>query len=401
MEEFQEICIEGGDVVLPDRVVHGGTVILSGGVVRFAGLPGDPRSAKGGRGDPVRIDARGTWVCPALCETHIHGCGGMWTGEDFERSVAFMGRFLARQGVGLFLPTTVGDEASIEGLGRALETLRSEEDLKGRIPGIYVEGPFVSPARRAAIPERCLHEVSLEHLDRLIGLSRNSLRVMTFAPELPGAWRLPAWMRERGILPALGHSEAALADLEPLAAEPLLDVTHLFNGMSGVSHKTPGLAHWALLDGRAFTEVVGDGLHVHPAAMRLVLRARPQERIVLISDAVAPAGLPEGRQPSTGAPPTMYGRRVVARGAGVFYEDDGTLVGSRFLVRDGVARLVGELGVPVHAAVAMASLNPARMLGYGNKGALLMGYDADLAVLSRDFRECSLCVWEGRILHRA
>lgn len=400
-----EILIEGGDVVLPDRIVVGGTVALSMGTIRFSGSGGDAHRVHAAGRDALRIDARGSWICPALYETHIHGCGGAWTGEDFPGSLSAMGRFLARQGVGLFLPTTVSEECAIEGLGTALDALRADSGLTGRIPGIYVEGPFVAPARRAAIPAGCLREVSLDYLDRLYELSKGHLRVMTFAPELRGARELPGWMRERGILPALGHSDAAMADLEPYASEALLGVTHLFNGMSGVSHKAPGLAHWALLDRRVFTEIVGDGLHVHPSAMRLALQVRPADKMVLISDALAPAGLPEGEAASgtasAAASGTMYGRNVVSRGAGVYYEEDGTLVGSRLLVRDGLARLTGELGVPVPSAVAMASCNPARMLGLRNKGALLLGYDADVAVLSRDFRECSLCVWEGRILHRA
>jgi N-acetylglucosamine-6-phosphate deacetylase len=175
--------------------------------------------------------------------------------------------------------------------------------------------------------------------------------------------------------------------------------------MSGISHKEPGLAQWALLNKEVFTELNCDGTHVHDAAVRLALRARPWERIVVISDAVAPAGLPPQDASgghgggTTGPAHTLYGRPLVQRGNGLYYEDTGVLVGSRCLVPDCIARLIRELDVPVASAVAMATLNPARLLGFPRKGALLQGYDADVALFSRDFRRCSFLSWEGRAIH--
>jgi N-acetylglucosamine-6-phosphate deacetylase len=315
-----------------------------------------------------------------------------------------MASVLAREGVGIFLPTTVSEEDVIEDLGEALHTVEEERGLTGRIPGLYVEGPFVSHAKRGGIPERCIKPVSLKLLDSLFQASRKTIRVMTFAPELPGSSGLCGGLRERGILPALGHSDARMADLESFEDGGHFAVTHLFNGMSGVSHRDPGLALWALLHPEAYTELICDGTHVHPAAIAMALRMRPHERIVLISDGVALAGLPDapGGQAALTAGTrrvSMYGRAVEARGGGVYFEESGVLVGSRLLVRDGVSRLVGQLHVPVPDAVAMASLAPARLLGYQGKGALLPGWDADAAVFSGDFARCIATVFEGRLLH--
>jgi N-acetylglucosamine-6-phosphate deacetylase len=127
--------------------------------------------------------------------------------------------------------------------------------------------------------------------------------------------------------------------------------------------------------------------------VRLVLQSRPWERIVAISDAVAPAGLPPGETVGT-----LYDRPLAARGAGLYYADNGVLVGSRLLIPDGLARLVHEFRVPVANAVAMATLNPARLLGFSRKGALLAGYDADVALFSQDFTRCSFLSWEGTTL---
>ncbi len=390
------LLITGGSLVLPDRVLPGGALLLAEGKVRYAGpRDGLPPLPPGCR----EVDADGGYVTPTLWEPHIHGCGGTWTGDTAPENLRVMAAVLAREGVGIFLPTTISDDEVIEDLGNALQSAGGEPGLAGRIPGIYVEGPFVSHSKRGGIPESCLKPVSLKHLNSLVEVSRNHIRMMTFAPELPGASDLCGGMRERGILPALGHSDARLPDLEAYENGGLLAVTHLFNGMSGVSHREPGLALWALMEPDVYTELICDGTHVHPAAIALALRLRPHSRIVLISDGVALAGVPEAAEGAGGAAVSMYGRKVTARGTGVYFTESGVLVGSRLLVRDGVSRLIRELGVPVPDAVAMATLSSATLLGFERKGALVAGKDADAAVFSPDFSRCSLTVFEGRILH--
>lgn len=336
------------------------------------------------------------FVCPALWETHIHGCAGQGTDSASPQAIEKMAGFLARQGVGAFLPTVVADHEMLASLGAAIEKVRKAPGMSDRIPGIYVEGPFVAPARRGGIPERCTSPASREAFDRFVGLARKQIRLMTIAPELPGVYELLGRMGAAGILPSLGHSDAPWEVLPRYEGTVPLGVTHLFNCMSGISHKQPGLAQWALLNREVFTELNCDGIHVHQSAISLALRMRPWEKIVLISDAIAPAGLAPGDPAAEKL--SLYGMPIHARGDGVYYRESGTLVGSRCLVRDGVARLVFDAKIPIAWAVAMASLNPARFLGFPRKGALLPGYDADIAIFSKDFSSCSLLAWEGGII---
>jgi len=386
--------ITGCEVVLPDRVIRHGAVLADEGRILFAGsedrLPGElPDGCR-------RITATGLRACPALWETHIHGCGGVSTESMTGPSLRQMGQFLARQGIGAFLPTVVSDERHIGSLGDALDSVQDTPELRRRIPGIHVEGPFVSAARRGAIPEDLVRAPSIEYLERMIAISHGTIRVLTIAPELPGAREVIERLPAAGILPSLGHSDAAYDALHAFEGFSPLGVTHLFNGMSGVSHKEPGLAQWALLNKDVYTELNCDGTHVHDAAVRLALQTRPWERIVAISDAVAPAGLAPGEPVGK-----LYGKPLEARGAGLYYADNGVLVGSQLLIPDGLARLVHEFHVPVANAVAMATLNPARLLGFSRKGALLAGYDADVALLSQDFAHCSFLSWEGTQLFTA
>lgn len=378
-------------MVLPDRVIRSGMVFVHEGSIRYAGSSDRPGTAGPSGSLPV-IDASGLLVCPALWEPHIHGCAGATTESATPDSLRHMGGYLASQGVGAFVPTTVADEAHVGALGDALEAVTAE--LASRIPGIHVEGPYINPARRGGIPETMVKPYSAAHLERIAGLAKGRLRVMTFAPEVEGGRVIAAALAKKGIIPSLGHSDAAFEDLAAFDGIGVLSVTHLFNAMSGISHRTPGLALWALLHREAFTELIGDLVHVHPAAVQLVLRVRPSERIVLISDAVAAAG-------GEGGELTLYGRKLAARGNGLYDAESGVLVGSRTLVREAVAGLVTRFGVAVSTAVAMASLNPARLFACDRKGALLPGYDADIALFTRDFSTCRLTLWKGRPIHRA
>ena len=383
--------ISGCDVVLPDRVVRDGAVLAAESRILFAGAAADlPRTLPA---DCLRIPGAGLLACPALWETHIHGCGGTATEGMTAEGLHRMAAFLAAHGVGAFLPTVVPHEDTLRSLGEALDAAAGS--LKTRALGMYVEGPFVSNAKRGAIPPELLRAPSRAYLDRMVELARGKLRMVTVAPELEGAADLIAELPGRGILPAIGHSDAPFESLRAVEGIDPLVVTHLFNGMSGVSHKAPGLAQWALMNDRVYTELNGDGTHVHDATVSLTLKSRPVDRIVAISDAVAPAGLPSDQPPGS-----LYGKTLKAKGSGLFYQDTGVLVGSRFLVRDVVARLVRDFHVPVPVAVGMATRNPARLFGFPRKGELAPGFDADVALFTPDFASCRFLGWEGSFLHK-
>jgi len=383
------LLITGCELVMPDRVVARGAILASDGKIAFAGDESKcPPSPAGCR----EVDGSGLLATPALWETHIHGCGGTATEGMNADGLARMAAFLAARGVGAFLPTVVPHEGTLSSLGQALDAATGP--TKTRALGMYVEGPFVSNAKRGAIPPELLRAPSRQYLDRMIELARGKLRMLTVAPELEGGADLIARLPGLGILPAIGHSDASFESLASVEGIDPLVVTHLFNGMSGVSHKSPGLAQWALMNERVYTELNGDGTHVHDATVRFTLKSRPMDRVVAISDAVAPAGLPTDQPPGR-----LYGKALKARGSGLFYEDTGVLVGSRFLAPDVVGRLVGDLHVPVPAAVAMATRNPARLFGFPRKGSLAVGMDADVALFSPDFARCAFLCWEGTVLH--
>jgi len=373
------ICIEGGTVVLPAKTVERGSVHIGDGKIVHAGA----RRARP-RGATV-IDATGRIVAPGLIDVHIHGAGEFsFELLDADGFVA-AARFLAMHGVLRFLPTMMADEGVIERTACALE----EGRLDDACPGIYIEGPFVSPDKRGGIQKQYVRGVDLAYLRKLHALARGRLKMMTFAPELSRAEVLVARLRRMKILPCLGHTLATAKRAADVCGRGVVNVTHLFNAMSGLDHKEPGVAVFGLDNDRAWVELNPDGVHVAPELLRLVARAKDSDRIVLITDAVVSAG-------TRGGTFVYMGRKVRATADGVRYADEGTLVGSRLLLCQSVAAYMKHTGAALHDAVRAASLNPARMLGIAkHTGSLEKGKRADVVVMKRDLSRATHAICGG------
>jgi N-acetylglucosamine-6-phosphate deacetylase len=213
-------------------------------------------------------------------------------------------------------------------------------------------------------------DVALDDLEPLV----DGLRVMTVAPELPGALELIGWLRERGVATSMGHSAATLDQALAGYAAGGTTTTHLFNAMTGVDHRTPGLAVAALGDDTAYVELIADGIHVHPALWPLITRTKPKDRLMLISDAISLAGTDVGRATIGGLEVEVVGQRVTLVGTT-------TLAGSVIALDTAVRNLVASGWRALPDAVAAASRNPLAMLGVTDRGRLAVGQRADLVEL--------------------
>ncbi len=394
-----DYLLAGGRFVLPEAVLDGGALLVEKGRIARIYAAGEPLPT-----GPARIDAKGAWVTPGLMELHIHGAGGVGfealglgaskrAGAEADpdamdrpgeperpgdaqaaaRDLEGVAAFLEARGVTAFLPTLVAEPRSAERLALALETAAFPAH---RVPGIYIEGPFVNPARRGGIPQEFLREVGPKILDSYLQAARGRLKVMTYAPELPGADSLPGRLAEEGVLPALGHSDAVLGRFEP--PEGPYSLTHHFNAMSPFSHKEPGLAMLPFLDPRPSVELVSDGVHVNDEALRICAAAFGSGRILLISDACAAAGLPDGEY-------EYFGRRIVSGERGVRYADSGVLMGSRRLGPELLRNWLRATGRPVHEAVLALTRNPRRLVGVLDRGSIEPGQAAELVVWEGEF----------------
>ena len=324
------------------------------------------------------VATEGPYIAPGFVDVHVHGWGGHDAMGD-RAALDGMARRLLRHGVTSFLPTAV--TAPLDDLiafaGRVREW-SPDAPADGAEPlGFNLEGPFLAPERRGAhdpahlqVPAR-VPRAALEPL-------LDGLRLLTIAPELAGATDLIRWLHDHGVTTSIGHSAATFAEARAGYDAGATSTTHLFNAMSGVDHRTPGVAVAALLDDAACVELIADGIHVNPVLWPLITRLKPRDRLVLVSDAIALAGMGDGRGRIGGLQVEVVGQRVTLVGTA-------TLAGS-VLALDAAVRNIVASGVGLPAAVAAASCNPLALLGVSDRGRIAVGQRADLVELDAELR---------------
>jgi N-acetylglucosamine-6-phosphate deacetylase len=357
-----EVVVEGR-LVLNGRV-HPGRVVVTDGWIRDVDISDG--------------DAHGPYITPGFVDVHVHGRGGFDAlGPD--GSLDGMARALLRHGVTSFLPTAVtaplADLAAFA--GRVREWIPAAP-ADGAAPlGFNLEGPFINPGRKGAQnPAHILvpAAVATADLEPLV----DGLRITTIAPEIPGAVDLIRWLRARGVAASLGHSSATEQEGRAGYAAGARTTTHLFNAMTGVDHRSPGLALAALLEDDAYVELVADGHHVEASLWPLILRAKPADRLILVSDGVSFGGT-DARAGLLG------GMECVIDGDRCVLVNGGNLAGS-VIALDTAVRNLARSGAGLPRAVAAATRDPLALLGVGDRGRLEPGLLADLVELDDDLR---------------
>jgi N-acetylglucosamine-6-phosphate deacetylase len=355
-----------GRLVLDDAVVVGRLTIEDD---RIAAVDLDPD-------DAVERSAL-PYLAPGFVDVHVHGWGG-FDAMGASDQLDGMARALLRRGVTSFLPTGVTNPLPVLHAW-ADETRRwlTRPPADGADPlGFNIEGPFISQAKKGAHnPTLLLNpaDVPWSDIEPLV----DGLTVMTVAPEIPGGLELIRRLTELGVRISIGHSNADLTGALAGYEAGGMTTTHLFNGMSGVDHRSPGVAVAALTRDDAWVELIADGHHVHPALWKVIERAKPADRLMLISDALSMAGMGDGRL-------TISGLEIeVKDGRCTLADGSGTLAGSVIALDTAVRNLVGA-GASLPTAVAAASHNPLAMLGVTDRGRIAVGQRADLVELDDD-----------------
>jgi N-acetylglucosamine-6-phosphate deacetylase len=359
----------------PLQRVENPVMLLDGGVVRRLGTRAEIELPA----DAAHRHFAGGILAPGLVDVHIHGAAGHDVMEDSPAGLAAMEHMLARHGVTSYVPTTItapleATLAALQRLGRTVRERAGGTEARARPVGIHLEGPFIAHARCGAHAPEHLLQPSFAVFDRLCQAAEGAVRLLTIAPELPGAPELIGHAVKKGVRVSLGHSDATLEQARAGVAAGAVHATHTFNAMRPLGHRDPGIVAAALGDDRLTADIICDGIHVDPAVVALFLRLKGEERALLITDAISATGMPDGRYRLGGMEVEVANGRCL-RGH--------VLAGSVLTLDRAVRNVMQFAGWGAQQALRLATRNPAKLLGmHSHKGVLAPGADADLIVLS-------------------
>jgi N-acetylglucosamine-6-phosphate deacetylase len=363
--------IRGGSLYTSGRRFAAGAVLFEDGVIRAAGDEGSFPVPD----DVNVIDAAGGRIIPGLIDVHIHGAGGYDSaGGDLPEVI----RFLPAHGVTAFLPTTyIVPRAKLCAQVGVIARIIADPPPGAQALGIHMEGPWFAPNRSGMADPALFYPLTCEDIEDFQQVANGLIRMATFAPEQGDALDAIPCLLRLGIIPTMGHTDADYDTIHRAVALGLKHATHTYNAMRGLHHREPG-ALGAVFDHDAIVaQLIADGHHVHPAAMRLLIRAKGIASTCLVSDAAPSAGAPPGEYDWEGY--TIYHDGETSRLA------DGTLAGSVTLVNRMLRVLVKQVGLRFRDALRTATEVPADLLGV-RKGRLEPGFDADIAVLGDDYQ---------------
>jgi N-acetylglucosamine-6-phosphate deacetylase len=350
----------------------GGPVALLLDERRVAGVSHDLESAR--RSADRVIDLSAWRVAPGYLDLHTHGFAGNDVSGGSTAELAAMASRLPSTGVTGFCPTIAssGPEQTLRQVERIASLRESAQARSAEVLGIRLEGPFISRAKKGAQLESAIRRPNIAELQRLA--ARGPIRMLDFAPEEDADGALLRALLEQRIVACIGHTAASYSQAQAAIDAGARHCTHLFNAMPPLEHRAPGAAGALLTDSRATVEVIADGVHVHPAVLRLAVQARGPDAVALVTDALAGAG--------TGEDSFTFGDRQVSVRGGAARLADGTLAGSVLRMDQAVRNMVSLVGVSWSDAIRMATLTPARIAREADrKGHLRPGADADLVVL--------------------
>jgi N-acetylglucosamine-6-phosphate deacetylase len=398
------MVLAGGDLVLPNHIIPNGSLVIDDRhISTLVSKPSvDPSGAR-------VIDVRDTYVVPGFVDVHVHGVEGVDTldGGDAVGSIAAR---LTRYGVTAFCPTTVACDPQM--LGRVLceiRQLRTESPgTRARVLPAHLESNFINPEYKGAQPSACLRQplgavqssaaqsddsFSTADILHAIAVARSEVGIITLAPELPGAIDLIRDLVSAGHRVSLGHSGADFDTAVAAVEAGARHATHLFNRMTPITHRAPGLAGAVLARSDVAAELICDGVHVHPAIGQMAIAAKGVDRMMAITDGTSCAGL------ATGSTGRLGGRTICVRGSAAVLED-GTLAGSTLTMDRAFRNLVTMFGRTIVDAATLCSTTPARELGLTNLGIISEGYRADLVVLDRSLKVIHTLI-DGQVVFSA
>lgn len=367
--------LENATILTPFEEIKDGIVLINDeGFIAEVG-----KSANIIKSEADRIDAGGKFIVPGFIDMHVHGGNRVTFGlgdlaEGLDRYAHWVSSFGE---TGFLMSITGPDVDSIESIIQSYTALLPLEYSGAQPLGLHLEGPFLNLEKHGAFNPHWLHDPDITEIKRYLKAAHGWVKQVTLAPELPQAYAVAELLSESGIIAALGHSNTDYEGAADALSKHFSHVTHTYNAQSPLHHRRPGVVGAVLASENATAELIADGRHIHPAAMKILVRCLGSERIVLITDAMAGAGMPDGEY-------EIVGQKVIVKNKQATLPD-GTIGGSTTTINQCVRNMVKLVDVSMKDAVRMASLNPAKVLGIdGQTGCIKTGMLANLAVIDQD-----------------
>jgi len=341
------------------------------------------------------FDLRGRILAPGFIDIHRHGGGGINFGpsDNIEEELNRFSQWVVRGGVTSFLCSIAAPDK-----GSLIDTIKGfvaafEKGTKGaEALGIHLEGPYINrKEKKGAFNPNWLRDPSIEEAQMLIDVGKGWIRQMTMDPTLPGAEEVASLFHKNGIVLSMGHTNASFEEADKSLHSDYIHVTHTYNALKGLHHREPGALGAVLASDNVTAELISDAQHVHPGAMKILYRCLGPERIVLVTDAIAGAGLEDGEY-------DLVGYTVIVKD-GQARLKDGTIAGCTVPLNRCIEIMNKQVGIPLLQTIQMATINPARAMGFANRlGSIDKDKDASLVVIDEDINIYMVMV-KGNIVY--
>lgn len=366
------MLVKNVNIITPYEVLKGYGVLIKDGKIRKIDLENKLIDE-----NHRLINGNGNYLSPGFIDIHNHGNSGFDIMDSTEEALDKISKYHIKNGVTSYLATII--TSSYEDIWKAIENINNynKKNYSANLIGIHLEGPFFNKIKKGAQAEKHIKEPNLQKMKDLLKISKGNIKMVSLAPELSGALDIIKYLNDKNITIAMAHTNATFQEAK-LGIEYGVRVgTHLYNGMRDFNHREPGVVGAALTDDRVYCEIIFDRVHLHDATVELTLKAKGYDKTILISDAIRATGLLGGEY-------ELGGQKVNVKN-GVARLETGSLAGSTLDLRKAVYNMVKFLDVPIHEAVKMASLNPAKALNIEkNLGSIEIGKRADLISFDRE-----------------
>lgn len=381
-------CIKGGKIILENEVLAGKVLIFNDKIIDI--LDGKNFEKKSPTQEIKIIDAHGEYVSPGFIDLHIHGSGGRDAMDGELSDLKVISETIAKSGVTGFLPTTMTMEK--EKIYKALDSVKlaMKENFEGaKILGAHMEGPFISPKYKGAQDKDYILEPDFEFIKNYIGI----IKIITMAPEEDSQFKFIKRVKNNSdIVLSMGHTNANYETALEAVEVGISNASHMFNAMRPFHHRDPGVAGAVLKSNISF-ELIADTLHIHPAVFQILLNAKGKDKMILITDSMRAGSMKAGNW-------ELGGQKVVVVDNHSARLSDGTLAGSILTLNKAVFNLLKYTDLEIYEAVALASLNPAKLIHMDNsKGSIKIGKDADLIIFDEELK-VDLSISGGKIIYQ-